>query len=104
MAAIVYFLASNAIDLMRIMRALQAGEVALSQGFGRGDAEQDSWATVARITFGRLRTLVLDEDFQAETQAQAEGPCFLPLPEDNVAELLGLLSDPSGGRHGPPDR
>lgn len=102
MAAIVYFLASNAVDLMRIMRALQHGELTLSQGFGRGDEERGFWAIAARITFGKLRTMVLDEGFQAETQAQAEGPCFLPLLEDNVVDLLGALSDPSGGRHGPP--
>ena len=93
LSAIIYFLASNGVDLMRVLRALQQGETAI-QGIRPDESSVMFWNAAATHLFGRLRSMVLDEGFQRETSRQAEGPELLPLSESDACRLLAVLEDP----------
>lgn len=86
---IVYWLMSNGIEQIRIIRALRKGKSVMSQ-----HEPTEVWSSFASHCYETFIDMVLDEVVVAETYVQAEGPCFLPLREEFVEETLERLADP----------
>ncbi|WP_336652367.1 MULTISPECIES: ParB/RepB/Spo0J family partition protein [unclassified Leucobacter] len=91
--SIVYQLASNGVDPLRILRALRAGEALL-----KTTDPHETWKILGPKIYEPLQDMVLDPEFLVEVAAHYAGPEFLPLEERVVVEMLGVLRDPCGLR------
>ncbi|WP_416444695.1 ParB N-terminal domain-containing protein [Leucobacter sp. HNU] len=86
---VVYWLMSNGVEQIRIIRALRNGKKMMTQ-----HEPVELWSVLASHCYETFIDMVLDEAVVAETYVQAEGPAFLPLEEEFVLETLARLADP----------